>query len=110
MSKKVIYETEEVKAFVKTMSSASQFKYRLARQVLGEVGYLRYPMGEKVEGVDDFFVIRILTKGNERFFYCYDDGEMIVVLHGYSKTTKKIPRHELAHALRVKDQLLGGEA
>lgn len=109
MSKKVIYETDEVKAFVKTMSPTSQCKYKLARQVLEEVGYLRYPIGEKVEGVADLFVIRILTKGNERFFYCYDDGEIVAVLHGYSKATKKIPRHELAHALRVKEQLFGGE-
>ena len=108
--KKQIFETDEVKAFVANMSPLSRRKYMQARQVLSDVGYLRYPVGEKVEGLEDIFVIRILTKGNERFFYCYDDGDFVAVLHGYAKTTKRIPKSELTQALRVKDQLFGGVA
>ena len=108
MASKHIFETDEVKHFVSEMSPISQRKYMLARQVLCDVGYLRYPVGENVDGCDNMFVIRILTKGNERFFYCYDDGDFVVVLHGYAKTTRRIPKNELDQALRVKEQLFGG--
>ena len=110
MAAKRIYETDEVKSFVAGMSSASKRKYMQARQVLADFGDLRYPLGEKVDGYDDVFVIRILTKGNERFFYCFDEGDIIAVLHGFSKKTQRIQQRELSRALRVMNQLFGGEA
>ena len=110
MAKKNIYETDAVKAFVSGMSAASQRKYDIALQTLRVVGYLHYPMGEKVVGHDDIFAIRIITDGNERFFYCYDDGDTVAILHGYAKTTRKIPRREIERALRIKNRLFGGEA
>ena len=108
MVKKSIYETDAVKAFVDGMSAVSQRKYRFARQLLAEVGYLRYPTAEKVDGFDNLFAIRILTLGNERLFYCYEVGDLVLVLHGYAKRTKKIPQRELETALRIRDELLGG--
>ena len=106
--KKNIYETKEVKAFANGMSAVSRRKYDIALQTLRDVGFLRYPMGEKVEGHDDIFAIRIVSGGNERFFYCYDDGDVVVVLHGYSKTTRKIPVREIEKALCIRDRLFGG--
>ena len=108
MAKKNIYETDAVKAFVNGMSAVSQRKYRLARQLLAEVGYLRYPAAEKIEGYDNLFAIRIITPGNERLFYCYEVGDLVIVLHGYAKRTKRIPPAELQTALKVMTELLGG--
>ena len=108
MAQKQIYETDEVKAFAAGMSSVSRRKYAFAKQVLADMGYLRAPIAEKVEGQENLFAIRILSDGNERFFYCYDDGTLIVILHGYAKTTNKIPPRELATAIRVKNELFGG--
>ena len=50
MVRKNIYETEEVRTFVASMSPLSRRKYFVARQVLQDLGYLRKPEGEKVEG------------------------------------------------------------
>ena len=102
MARKHIYETDEVKEFVKSMSKTSIRKYIVARQVLAETGYLRAPLGEKIAGCDDMFAIRIATPGNERFFYCYAEGDFIAILHGYRKTTARIPRVELEKALALK--------
>lgn len=65
---------------------------KLAREValLEAQGFLRAPMAEKVS--ENLFAMRIMTAGNERFFYCYDDGTTIYVLSGYTKKTMKIPR------------------
>lgn len=35
-------------------------------------------------------------------------GDLVLVLHGYAKRTKKIPQRELETALRIRDELLGG--
>ena len=70
-------------------------------------GYLRYPEAEKFDEYENLFAIRIVTSGNERFFYCYDDGEMVIVLHSFAKRTKKTPRAELQKALRIRKELLG---
>ncbi len=46
-----------------------------------------------------------MTAGNYRYFYCYDTGSIIFVLHGYSKRTNRIPRRELARALAIRKDL-----
>jgi len=107
MARKNIYETEEVRAFVAKMSSLSQRKYFVARQVLQDLGYLRKPEGEKVSGEDNLFAITIHAPGNERVFYCYDDGTTIFMLHAYAKRTAKIPLREKAAALAVRKRLIG---
>ncbi|MBQ8125373.1 MAG: type II toxin-antitoxin system RelE/ParE family toxin [Kiritimatiellae bacterium] len=110
MAIKRIYETEEVKLFAAEMSPLSRRKYLVAKKVLAEVGYLRAPFAEKIEGHDSLFAIRIMTDGNERFFYCYDDGDIVAILHGYSKTTRRIPQNEIEQALRVKNRIFGGSS
>ena len=107
MAGKRIYETDAVKAFAAGMSTASRRKYDHALEVIRQIGYLRYPEAEKFDEYENLFAIRIVTSGNERFFYCYDDGEMVIVLHSFAKRTKKTPRAELQKALRIRKELLG---
>ena len=107
MAGKQIYETDAVKAFYEKMSAASRRKYDHALVVIRQFGYLRAPEAEKLDGYDNLFAIRIMTPGNERFFYCYDDGTMVVVLHAFSKKTAKTPLSEIRLALKVRKELLG---
>lgn len=46
-------------------------------------GRLESPWGEKVEGEENLFAIRIRKGGNARFFYAYDDGTAVWILNGY---------------------------
>lgn len=100
--KRVVF-TEEAEMFAESLDEISRKK--LAREValLEAQGFLRAPMAEKVS--ENLFAMRIMTAGNERFFYCYDDGTTIYVLSGYTKKTMKIPKTELNHALAVKKGL-----
>ena len=107
MARKNIVETSEVRAFAEQMSPLSRRKYDRALFGLREFGYLRMPEAEKVEGYENLFAIRIMTDGNERFFYAYDDGINIYVLHAYEKRTPKIPQSEINQALKIKRELLG---
>ena len=106
MEKKVIQLPEAI-AFARGMSVASQKQYYAALDVLEVNGRLSAPRAEKVEGVDNMFAIRILTRGNERFFYCYEEEDSIYVLHGYAKKRSKIPRSELEKALSIRKRYFG---
>ena len=106
--KKRIYETEAVKAFASRMSPLSRRKYLLAKSALAMYGRLGYPEGEKFGQYDNLFAIRILSGGNERFFYCYDTGDVVAVLHAFTKRTKKTPLAEINQALKIRSELFGG--
>ena len=108
MMRKQIYQTEAVQAFADAMSMLSNRKYFRALHTLGVFGYLRSPEAEKVEDQDNLFEIRIVTDGNERFFYCYDAGTTVYVIHAFEKRTRKTPTREIAKALAIRNELLGG--
>ena len=106
MQKKVI-QLPDVIAFAGRMSAASQRQYYAALDVLEAEGRLKMPRGEKIDGQDNMFAIRVLTRGNERFFYCYEEENEIYVLHGYVKKTAKIPLRELKKALERRKAYFG---
>ena len=108
MARKRIYETDEVKEFVKSMPEASRRKYALARQKLAIDGFLRYPLAEKVIGQENLFAMRILSDGNERLFYFYAIEDIVAVVHAYRKKSRRIPASELEKAIAAKKKLTGG--
>ena len=57
--------------------------------------------------MDNLFAIRVMTRGNERFFYCYEEEDAIYVLHGYGKKTMRIPQKELNMALAIRKTYFG---
>lgn len=99
---KIVVQTPEAENFAATLTTAAFRRYVLALDVLREVGYLRAPVAEKVEGHRNLFAIRIRTDGNSRFFYCYDDGVHVYILNGYEKKTDRIPLREIALAEEIK--------
>ena len=104
--KKQILETQEAVAFVQTMGEASRKKYEACLAVLEKNGMLNYPLAEKVDGSTGLFAIRIMTGDNERLFYCYDDGDFVIILCGYVKKTARIPKQELKKAMKIKRRYL----
>jgi len=75
------------------------------RRKLEEDGRLVSPYGEKVEGHDEIFAIRVRQGQNVRFFYCYADGDTVWVLSGFEKKTPKTPPAEIRKALKIKKEL-----
>jgi len=103
--KKHVVQTPQALEFAQKMSDLSQKKYAAIRKVLEENGYVNAPLAEKVEGHKNLFAIRIMTDGNERFFYCYALEDIIFILCGYEKRSRSIPAHELARALTIRKEL-----
>lgn len=47
-----------------------------------------------------------LRPGDNRFFYCLQDGKRFVILHGFRKKTMQTPEKEIQTALRRIKELL----
>ena len=56
-----------------------------------------------IEGTDDLFEIRI-QQGSDifRIFCFFDHGQLIVLISGFQKKTKKTPKNEIEKALKIK--------
>ncbi|GET25506.1 type II toxin-antitoxin system RelE/ParE family toxin [Prolixibacter sp. NT017] len=60
--------------------------------------YLKY-----LEDTDGLYEIRVKQGSNIfRIFCCFDEGQLIVLFHGFQKKTRKTPRKEIERALRIK--------
>ena len=97
--------TKQAQEFAETMNNAAKMQFVLIRRKLEEDGRLVSPYGEKVEGRDDLFAIRIRHGQNVRFFYCYAVGDVVWVLSGFEKKTEKTPPAEIRKALKIKKEL-----
>ena len=56
-----------------------------------------------MEGTDDLFEIRV-QQGSDifRIFCFFDKGQLIVLISGFQKKTKKTPKNEIEKALKIK--------
>lgn len=78
--KKQVIETQEAIDFVDGMDTTSRMKYVAYVEILQTHGALVYPMAEKVGCVVGLFAMRIMTRTNERIFYCYAEGSIVLIL------------------------------
>lgn len=105
MAGKTVIQTQYALDFATTMDAESIVRYNAILDVLEERGRLESPLGEKVDGEAGLFAIRVMTRGNYRFFYCYDTGTSIFVLNGYQKKTPRIPKREVKHARKIMKEM-----
>ena len=53
---------------------------------------------------DGLFELRILWEGNTyRIFFCFDEGNIVVVFNCFKKKTQKTPMSEIKKALQLKE-------
>ena len=54
---------------------------------------------------DDIFELRAEYNGNiYRVFFIFDDGNVVILFHGFQKKTQKTPKGELERALTLKEE------
>jgi len=101
MGKRVV-RTEEAIEAIALMSADEEAEFLRLSYILQETGRIEFPYGEKIEGEENLFAMRIRKGGNFREFYAYDDGACIWLLNGYEKKTERIPLRELKRARNLK--------
>jgi hypothetical protein len=104
--KKKIALTNEAREFLFTLEQGVKEQFTMICRMLEKHGFLIAPYGEKVEGHDNLFALRIVSGNNVRFFYFYvDKSDKIWILDGYEKRTRKIPASQIKNALQIKKRL-----
>lgn len=58
-----------------------------------------------LEGTDGLYEVRVLThKNNLRIFSFFDEGNLVILVNGFSKKKQKTPKNELELGLKLKDE------
>ena len=58
-----------------------------------------------IEGQSGLFEIKIEFESNiYRIFCCFDEGNLVILLNGFQKKTKKTPRQEIEKAKRIMNE------
>lgn len=106
------YVTEDgkcpVREFIDAISPESKAKFIFIADLLAEYGLnVREPYVKPITGTRKLFEIRIKDRQNiHRIFYFAFTGRRLVLLHGFTKKTDKIPPREIGTAeSRMKDFL-----
>ena len=99
--------TEPVKEFLMKLNISTRRKIFSYLDILEEKGLLPYPYSRKIEGTRKLRELRIEFASNiYRILYFLYTGKQIILLHGFTKKTQKMPLKELATAQRrLKDFL-----
>lgn len=106
LPKKQVELTAQAVDFIFDQSPVVMIEFRRIIRDLARNGRLSRPDGEKVEGYDNLFEMRVhAPDGQFRAFYCYAVGDKIYVLSGFVKKTPKTPKAEIRKALRIKREL-----
>ncbi len=54
---------------------------------------------------DDIFELRAEYEGNiYRVFFCFDEGNIVILFNGFQKKRQKTPENEINKAIRLKDE------
>ncbi len=64
------------------------------------IKFLKY-----LEGTDSLYEIRVIThKSNMRIFSFFDEGNLIILINGFSKKSQKTHKKELELAMKLKEE------
>lgn len=58
-----------------------------------------------MRGTDGLYEIRVVThKHNLRIFSFFDEGNLVILINGFSKKTQKTPKNELQLGIQLKEE------
>ncbi len=63
-----------------------------------------------IENTDGLYEIRV-QQGSEifRIFCCFDQGQLVILMKGFQKKTRKTPKKEIEKALKIKEEYEGSK-
>ena len=105
----VVYFKTYFKEFYDSQSTKVQEKIDLGLYYLQ---YTRQIPGRYVGSAEEsnLFYLRIKQGSNiYRIFFCYDEGNLVILMNGFTKKTQKIPKSELNKAKQIKKEYFDGK-
>jgi phage-related protein len=87
--------------FYNAQSNAVKTKIDYVLQIIITVEQIPQKFFKHIE--DGIYEIRIKSGSDiYRLFSFFDEGKLVILLHGFTKKTQKLPRKELEKAIRLR--------
>ena len=103
MKRKVISYENYYKDFFDTLNKDVQEKVLYGLLMLKTVDRLSTKYVKSIK--DGLFELRIEWKSNiYRIFFCFDEGQIVILFNGFQKKTQKTPDKEIDKALKLKKE------
>ena len=103
MKRKVIAYENYYKDFFDTLNKDVQEKVLYGLLMLKTVDRLSTKYVKSIK--DGLFELRIEWKNNiYRIFFCFDEGQIVILFNGFQKKTQKTPDKEIDKALKLKKE------
>lgn len=105
-----IKENSPIEEFLRDLPDKDRAKVFAHIQMLKEKGFLPFPYTTDIKGAKKLRELRIrFSFMFYRIIYFMFTGKKIIILHGFSKTSKKIPPYEIEIAQKRMNDFLRRE-
>ena len=103
MNRKIIAYENYYKDFFDTLNKGEQEKVLYGLLMLKTVDRLSAKYVKSIK--DGLFELRIEWQSNiYRIFFCFDEGQIVILFNGFQKKTQKTPDKEIDKALKLKKE------
>ena len=103
MNRKIIAYENYYKDFFDTLNKGAQEKVLYGLLMLKTVDRLSAKYVKSIK--DGLFELRIEWQSNiYRIFFCFDEGQIVILFNGIQKKTQKTPDKEIDKALKLKKE------
>lgn len=103
---RIIFYSDEIKEFIKSLEERTIMKLLRVFDLLNQHGNnIGMPYSKRV--AKGLFELRIRGKQEVRFLYAFRGEKIVIILCGFIKKTRKIPKEKLRLAKKRKKQIDG---
>lgn len=103
MKRKIIAYDNYYKDFFETLNKGAQEKVLYGLLMLKNIDRLPTKYVKSIK--DGLFELRIEWQSNiYRIFFCFDEGQIVILFNGFQKKTQKTPDQEINKALKLKKE------
>jgi phage-related protein len=103
--REVIYYEDHYLIFFETLTPSVQKKFNWTLLLIATLERVPEKYLKHLTGSNGLYEVRV-ESGSDiyRVFCFFDEGKLIILLHGFQKKTWKTPRKEMAKAQRLKEK------
>lgn len=91
--------------FYNAQNAEVQTKIDWTIEIVRTLQFIPSKYFDHLAGTDGLFEMRIKVNSNiYRVFCCFDEGNLVILFHGFQKKTQKTPKSEIEKATRLKKE------
>ena len=108
MERKIIGFRHYYREFMQTLGVGERKKIHYALDMLATQERVSTKFVKSIR--DGIFELRTEYEGNiYRIFFCFDEGNIVILFNGIQKKTQKTPESEIKKAIQLKNEYYGSK-